>query len=165
MGVSVIYVILSLLAQLLPAAWMIREIVRAVTVPRGSKAEPACEKCGYSVTGLAALRCPECGTDLRATGIVTRAMEMRRRSSIGAAVTAWWFVWLWVSVYATLTLGRALWDNPATDGIWIAVTASLMITGGLVTWLIVRRRRRLLREFGADRPQPSDAPGAHNAGA
>ena len=53
----------------------------------------------------------------------------------------------------------------AYGGMLYGAVASLMITGGLVTWLIVRRRRRLLREFGADRPQPSDAPGAHNAGA
>ena len=35
--------------------------------------ESSCGRCGYSVTGLAAMTCPECGSDLREVGIKTNA--------------------------------------------------------------------------------------------
>jgi len=35
--------------------------------------EPRCGQCGFSVTGLTTLTCPECGADLRAVGIIPPA--------------------------------------------------------------------------------------------
>lgn len=72
-------------------------IWRTIKAPRRCAPEPACEKCRYPVAGLAALTCPECGTDLRQTGIITRPMEMRRRGSIVGAIAAWTVVLTLVS--------------------------------------------------------------------
>ena len=36
-----------------------------------------CAACGYSVAGLQSLRCPECGADLRATGIESQRRAWR----------------------------------------------------------------------------------------
>jgi hypothetical protein len=33
--------------------------------------DPCCARCGYNVKGLPSFTCPECGTDLRETGIHT----------------------------------------------------------------------------------------------
>jgi hypothetical protein len=40
-------------------------------VKRKILAGPVCGKCGYSVVGLTTMTCPECGGDLRVSGIVT----------------------------------------------------------------------------------------------
>lgn len=92
------YLFLLLLAPLVivipMGIWCIRAIWITLMPPRWSKpvrgttAEPVCEMCRYPVRGLGGLRCPECGTDLRRTGIITRAMEMRRRGGLGAALLA-----------------------------------------------------------------------------
>jgi hypothetical protein len=59
----------------------------------GLASEPACGRCGYNTTGLASLRCPECGSDLRAVGIVTPATPPRRVYFATAAplFSALWF--------------------------------------------------------------------------
>jgi hypothetical protein len=74
---------------LLIAAVMVYTLVVSLTRPRRYRPHPACERCGYAVTGLASLTCPECGTDLRAGGIITPAMEARRRGSTLGAILAW----------------------------------------------------------------------------
>ena len=43
--------------------------------------EPVCARCGYVVRGIAELRCPECGSDLREVGIIAPGPRKRRRSS------------------------------------------------------------------------------------
>ncbi len=48
---------------------------------------PSCGKCGYQVEGLEALRCPECGSDLRIAGINTPSAP--RRIGPVAAVIIW----------------------------------------------------------------------------
>lgn len=73
----------------LMTAWAINAIVAAVTLPKKAVSAPSCERCKYPVAGLGTLNCPECGTDLRATGIITRAMEVRRRGSLASAILAW----------------------------------------------------------------------------
>jgi hypothetical protein len=70
----------------------VRAIVVTVRVPPRVAREPSCEVCGYRVAGLTALTCPECGTDLRATGIITLPMEVKRRGSLVGAITAWLFL-------------------------------------------------------------------------
>ena len=52
----------TLLAALLWAVWQTRR--------RSRTSEPACGRCGYFVTGLSGTVCPECGSDLRAVGVV-----------------------------------------------------------------------------------------------
>jgi hypothetical protein len=76
-----------------------RAIWTCVTKPKRWRGEPACERCGYTVTGLAALSCPECGADLRRTGIITPAMELRRRGSLFGAILGWTMMIL-VAAYA-----------------------------------------------------------------
>lgn len=41
--------------------------------------EPVCARCGYLVRGIAQLRCPECGSDLREVGIIAPGPRKRRR--------------------------------------------------------------------------------------
>src|SRR5690349_15105972 len=38
--------------------------------------DPCCARCGYNVKGLPSFTCPECGTDLRETGIHTPGQYM-----------------------------------------------------------------------------------------
>lgn len=52
----------ALLAALLWVMWRWQR--------RAATPEPACGHCGYFVTGLSGAVCPECGSDLRAVGIV-----------------------------------------------------------------------------------------------
>jgi hypothetical protein len=67
-------------------------IWRAVTLPRGTRSAGACERCKYDVAELATFTCPECGADLRRVGIITPAMEARRRGSMAGAILAWTFL-------------------------------------------------------------------------
>lgn len=46
-------------------------------VKRKILAGPVCGKCGYSVIGLTTMTCPECGGDLRVSGIVTPSTPQR----------------------------------------------------------------------------------------
>lgn len=87
--------LLSLLFPLLGIlliVWAIITIVQAVTRPRRASSWPACERCRYAVSDLSTFICPECGSDLRQTGIITPAMEARRRGSTVAALIAWTFL-------------------------------------------------------------------------
>jgi hypothetical protein len=70
-------------------AWAAVTIIRAITLPRGSKRESACEACRYPAAGLESFTCPECGNDLRTTGIITPAMEISRRGTLVGAILAW----------------------------------------------------------------------------
>lgn len=85
-------------------AMCIWTIVRTITRPKRWRGEPACERCGYIVVGLASLGCPECGSDLRRTGIITPAMEIRRRGSLASALLAWVVTGLLVGYFVTLLL-------------------------------------------------------------
>jgi len=49
--------------------------------------QPACGKCGYAVAGLPTFTCPECGSDLRAVGIVMP------KSDHGLRRVAWAVLW------------------------------------------------------------------------
>lgn len=48
---------------------------------------PACGACGYNVTGISRLSCPECGADLREVGILTP--RMTRPLGVGGAIALW----------------------------------------------------------------------------
>lgn len=81
----------ALAALTIPVIW------RTVTPPRKGVKAPSCEKCRYPVAGHNSFSCPECGADLRVTGIITRPMEMRRRGHLLGALLAWTFLVLLVS--------------------------------------------------------------------
>ncbi len=83
---------LSPLLGLLLIVWAIITIVQAVTKPKRMPEWAACEKCRYAVANLSTFTCPECGTDFRRTGIITPAMEARRRGSTLTALIAWTFL-------------------------------------------------------------------------
>src|SRR5262245_23315178 len=106
----------------------IRAIVLTVRVPPRVSREPACELCGYRVAGLAAFRCPECGADLRTTGIITLPMEVKRRGSILAAVTGWIFLMI-VAGSMTFSLVSFLWLRPVMSA---ASTGSMTTTTQLL---------------------------------
>jgi hypothetical protein len=80
------------LGFLLLLAMSIRAIVVTVWPPPKASREPACEICRYRVAGLSSFTCPECGTDLRATGIITLPMEVSRRGSLFAAIVGWLYL-------------------------------------------------------------------------
>ncbi len=98
------------LVFVLVGALCIRQIVIATTRPRKSSAAPACERCHYHVGGLSTFRCPECGTDLRATGIITPAMELRRRGGLWAALMAWTMLMLGVSIFVLGLVASMMWS-------------------------------------------------------
>lgn len=86
----------------------IRAIYITVTPPRGGVQSPSCEKCRYPVSGLNTLSCPECGTDLRLSGIITRAMEARRRGGLAGAIMGWSFLMLCTfGLFAAAAASRA----------------------------------------------------------
>lgn len=91
---------LPLLLLLLGAAAIFRGILIATTAPRRGSKVPCCEKCRYPVAGLTTFSCPECGTDLRATGIITRPMEIRRRGSMFSAILGLTFLCILLGLIA-----------------------------------------------------------------
>jgi ribosomal protein L34E len=60
---------LLLLAFLGLIALVILIVGVSILVVRRRKTKPVCGACGYAVAGLEALKCPECGSDLREVGI------------------------------------------------------------------------------------------------
>lgn len=93
---------------LLMIAWAISTIVSAVTLPKRAAKVPSCERCRYPVAGLGAFNCPECGTDLRVTGIITRTMEVRRRGNLFSAILAWTVLCAMAGVVAAWVFG-SIW--------------------------------------------------------
>lgn len=145
---------LCLIGLLAGLSWLGAAIWRALTLPRRARRAPACERCGYSVEGLAGLTCPECGTDLRKTGIITALMEVRRRGGRGGAIYGWTVVCLvgigavanaaspWSLFYS---LGWAPWRVPL-----VPIALLFILVWGYGLYLIEKRWRRLLREGGSD---------------
>jgi predicted RNA-binding Zn-ribbon protein involved in translation (DUF1610 family) len=84
--------LLGPLVGLVLVAASIHAVWRAVTLPRRTKGAAACERCKYEVADLATFTCPECGEDLRRVGIITPAMEARRRGSLAGAILGWTFL-------------------------------------------------------------------------
>lgn len=110
----------ALAALILPAIW------RTVTPPRKGVKVPSCEKCRYPVAGNTALVCPECGTDLRLTGIITRPMEMRRRGHLFGALMAWTFLVLFVGYIAFALIWAAPISTAATGGSTVTTVANTL---------------------------------------
>ena len=65
---------------------------------------PACGRCGYNTTGLTSLTCPECGSDLRAVGIVTAAASRRLTFPLAAAVFT--LMWIFAGVLLPGVMGH-----------------------------------------------------------
>lgn len=129
---------------------------RGVTRPKMRITEPSCAKCGYGVRGLTTATCPECGRDLRQCGIITHAMEVRRRGTMPGSLAGWtaiatalslaWILltadWFY-STFAPRQYGLNDWSDPS----WRLATAVMMIVPVSVwiagLFLIVRLRRKL----------------------
>lgn len=86
---TMLFGLLFLGLGVLVIAELVRSLVVSLTLPRGYRPHPACVRCGYDVRGLAQFTCPECGNDLRSIGIMTPAIEARRRGSTWGALLAW----------------------------------------------------------------------------
>jgi len=112
---------LLLLASIILA---IRALWRSLTLPRPRIPEPACERCRYPVAGLTTLDCPECGTNLHLTGIITGPMEMRRRGGLWPAILAWTYLILIIGLIAPTFVG----------GIFLARTTSAAAMAGPQVW-------------------------------
>lgn len=67
------YMFIVLLAVVLLVVVLVVILTAVVGGRRKRITVPSCGSCGYAVEGLETLRCPECGSDLRAVGIVTPA--------------------------------------------------------------------------------------------
>jgi hypothetical protein len=102
-----------------------RAVILAITAPRRGVRVPSCERCHYPVAGLAALACPECGTDLRSTGIITLPMEMRRRGSTLGAIT-------WLTVLCLMLALLAFYASMLLVGT-TAITATTSVTTTTLT--------------------------------
>jgi len=87
-----IFGLLGPLVGLVLVGASVHVIWRTVTLPRRTRLGAVCERCKYDVAELATFTCPECGEDLRRVGIVTPAMEARRRGSLPGAIIAWTFL-------------------------------------------------------------------------
>ena len=97
----------------------IRALIRGVTLPRGGVTQASCENCQYPVAGLSSFACPECGKDLRSSGIITPSMEARRRGSMLGALAGWTYIVLFVGLFVvgivgTLSVRRAVMTVAAT---------------------------------------------------
>jgi hypothetical protein len=93
MGAGSVFVAVWMLAYLgfflLLVVACARTVWMTVTLPAKYRGASWCERCRYPAAGLQSFRCPECGTDLRITGIGSPAAEVRRRGSLAWALIAW----------------------------------------------------------------------------
>jgi hypothetical protein len=70
MGVGLLLIVILVFAGVFVGAQMAGRL-------RKGPDHPACGKCGYNVTGLESMVCPECGSDLREVGIMTPSQRPR----------------------------------------------------------------------------------------
>jgi len=113
-----------LLAMVVVAA---RAIWLTVVPPRRCVKEASCEKCKYPVAGLSTWTCPECGSHLLTVGIVTRAMEMRRRGGYVGAIGGLLFLLLIVILIGLWVVVATLGDSVGLFGFRI-VTQTVTLT-------------------------------------
>ncbi len=152
--------LVPLLLLLVIGAWLVNTILVAVRPPKNAVKEPSCENCRYPVAGLTELRCPECGSDLRLTGIITRDMEARRRGSTAGAVLALLALWLILAQFVSLPIAvlvRGWSANSVLEGV-VAIGAYvgwLLIGLSVALWIVKRRRAMLARVPTAASPAPT----------
>ncbi len=151
MSFALISLIIPLLIFAALAALTFPVIWRTVTPPRKGVKVPSCEKCRYPVGGHGSMACPECGADLRLTGIITRPMEMRRRGHLFGALLAWTFLVLLIAY-----VGVALFWITIGSSAMVAATTTTSTTSAMVTGFTpVSTAYR-----GIDVSQPYSTPGA-----
>ncbi|MCC6679572.1 MAG: hypothetical protein IT445_01605 [Phycisphaeraceae bacterium] len=97
MSVSILGLLLLLIVLALPVALVIVVVKLLRSRPADPRDGGRCGQCGYSVRGIAALQCPECGADLREVGIVTPGSSRPRGAFLGVSV-------LWLIVMAVVTV-------------------------------------------------------------
>ena len=99
--------------------------------------EPACGKCGYAVRGLDTFICPECGSDLRQVGIITKErppLGWKIVAAVGLYLAAS-SLWLPLSM---ILFGPALWVHIIT------LAALLCVLVAAVARMILEHRRATL---------------------
>ena len=78
--------VLVFLCIVLGGAIIMKRMERGGGRKRGP--EPMCASCGYSVTGLTTMVCPECGADLREVGIIPAAKSRDVKKAAAPASSA-----------------------------------------------------------------------------
>lgn len=76
-------------------------ILAMILILRGKRKAvrvPSCGACGYAVAGLDALRCPECGADLREVGIATPGNTSSPFLRVFAYGTIWTIVMIGIAI-------------------------------------------------------------------
>jgi hypothetical protein len=122
---------LLLLGLVVASIWA---IVTTIRIPPRAPREPSCEKCRYRVAGLTSFSCPECGSDLRQVGIITLAMEVRRRGSLPAAILGWVFLMFIAAAVVSSGLGVFFASRMrSTGGGTTTTTTPLTPTSGAYT--------------------------------
>jgi hypothetical protein len=137
------------------------------SVSRAPMLPPACGSCGYDTTGLTSLTCPECGADLRVTGI-TRG---RRDGSYGGfVVSALALLVPWVvcgfvlasAVSALVSARQVLRENvrlgAPRSGAYQAVDVDITGTGWEGERPVVRVELRLVPQAAPNTSAPPPAP-------
>jgi hypothetical protein len=137
-------------------SWLLCLVVAVVLVAvlvaliaRRAKAgvtQPACGKCGYAVQGLPTFTCPECGSDLRAVGIVMPKADHGLRRVAWAVV---WTILLPIPMLLTARLGLTAglpMVATRTDTVTLAAASSgayhsitVTATGSGTGWAAQRR--------------------------
>ncbi len=127
-------------------AWLAWHAWMPTALPRAGAREPACEVCRRSVAEAPGLCCPGCGSDLRISGIITPAIEVRRRGTLSSAMGSLALLWLIVYVSGVRTfaawMGGGTWDDQdvLTE---VSVIAGWLSIGAGIAIALVRRRWRL----------------------
>lgn len=127
MGIGILFLFTGLAAPfivLVTIVISVRALWRSLTLPGPAFTEPACERCRYPVAGLTSVHCPECGTNLHLTGVITPTMEMRRRGGLLPAIAAWTYLMGVVCVAVPALFG----------GIFMVRSTTTAMTSGPQTW-------------------------------
>jgi hypothetical protein len=118
-----------------------------------SERSPSCPVCKYSLTGLTAARCPECGTKLRLT-LEGDSLPMREWTfgMVGATASVGIASIFWIMVILTQFMG----SGRAPPAILIIMTAATLTGIGALWWWCSRnvairqwtKNQRLLGALG-----------------
>jgi len=117
-GLPLIFLVLALLFVAGIVGLIILLIARA-RQPRVQQA--SCGKCRYAVEGLSTMTCPECGSDLRAVGIITP------RSSPRAGPQLWVILWTILLPLPALLISRMIvvaWPTSYTNQRYVTLRPS-----------------------------------------
>jgi len=90
---------LILLVLFLVAVGITFSVIRMAWLGRRDRvSQPCCAACRYKVRGLQSWTCPECGSDLREVGILTRGLRVVR------SISTFEMIALWTSMIGTIAV-------------------------------------------------------------